>query len=149
MTRQQRKKYGDDSSSGTDQSTTTYKTVRSFRNKKNIIKKRDEIVSRVSTRKSKNLTCRRVQAPVTIIIEKSKLVKDKQWPTVQKKGVKFEPKKEEKRIEKVYFSKKHNGIVAKVSLGHGITKIISMDDMLHEPGQIFVNYMTRLIMEDV
>lgn len=60
MTRQTRKKYGEDSSSGTDQSTTTYKTNRSFKKKKTIIKKGEEVISRVSTRKSKYLNGKRV-----------------------------------------------------------------------------------------
>jgi len=31
----------------------------------------------------------------------------------------------------------------------GETKLIKMDEMGSEPGRIFVNYMTKLIMEDI
>ena len=48
----------------------------------------------------------------------------------------------------MYWSRKHAAIVAKVSSSEGI-KVVSMEDLHKESGEIFVNYMTRLIMEDV
>ena len=48
----------------------------------------------------------------------------------------------------MYWSRKHEAIVAKVSSIEGI-KVVCMEDLHKESGEIFVNYMTRLIMEDV
>jgi len=40
--------------------------------------------------------------------------------------------------------------VAKVKMGYdGESKLLKMEELGSEPGRIFVNYMTRLIMEDI
>ena len=109
-------------------------------------------------RKSKNLgVSNRIAPPtrrhpkVTITIDKRKLGPISPplsaAPEKPKKGVKFE--KETKRIEKVYYSRKHEGIVAKIVRGQGVAQVVNMEELNREPGQLFVQYMTRLIMEDV
>lgn len=100
--------------------------------------------------------------PVTIVIEKKRLVtvtpeaKEKKShnstapaaSATKSLPVSIETPKQQKRIEKVFWSRKHDAIVAKVSSSAGI-KVVSMEELHKESGEIFVNYMTRLIMEEV
>lgn len=52
------------------------------------------------------------------------------------------------RIEKVYWSLKHRAIAAKVFDGKSI-KVYSAEALKNEPGELFVNYITCIIMQGV
>lgn len=75
-----------------------------------------------------------------ITIEKSRLL-DESPSKTHKSG--------HRRIEKVYFSKKRDQIVAVIDSGNGSQKIVEMSELQKEPASVFVAFMTRLIMEDV
>ena len=54
-----------------------------------------------------------------------------------------------KRIEKVFWSRKQNSIVAKVLTPMGTICEVGIAELQQQSGEIFVDYMQRLIMEEV